>query len=258
MTVPCTNGLYSCNLPSVADLKSKLISNDVMNQKVHWHNKRIHSNLSDVRCPEIFIKKCMAELRKIADYLILKSLFVSDVGLFQGKMGIVVALYAYANRHDDKLLEEYAWDLLQQIYDGVHADMPVGLEYGLAGIGYGTTLLQMHGFVDCDLNDILADIDAKIMERDPRRMTDMSVRSGAAGIQLYISMRQRACSKVLTFDDLYVSDLQAALAVRAVAATDIDVISLLNRPTFDIEDYLEKPIGIDGGSAYYILEELPV
>lgn len=198
------------------------------------------------------------ELEKITNYLLLRSSYMNDLGLFHGKMGVAIALYAYANHYDDELIEEYAWDLIQQVNDAVYTDMPVGLEYGLAGIGYGTTLLQMHGFVDCDLNDILADIDAKIMERDPRRMTDMSVRSGAAGIQLYISMRQRACSKVLTFDELYVSELQAALAVRAVAATDIDVISLLNRPTFDIEDYLEKPIGIDGGSAYYILEELPV
>lgn len=81
------------------------------------------------------------ELRKIADYLLLKSPYIQDVGLFHGKMGIVVSLYAYANKYGDSLLEDYAWDLLQQIYEEVHTDMPIGLENGLTGTGYGTSLL---------------------------------------------------------------------------------------------------------------------
>ena len=120
------------------------------------------------------------ELRKITDYLLLKSPYIQDIGFFHGKMGIAVALYVYANRYHDQLIEEYAWDLFLQVYDGVHVDMPIGLECGLAGIGYGTTLLCELGLMKCDLNEILVDVDARIMERDPRRITDFSVRSAAA------------------------------------------------------------------------------
>lgn len=118
------------------------------------------------------------EMDKIADYLLLRSSYMQELGLFHGKMGVVVALYLYADAYGDEVMREYAWELFQQVYDGVHTDMPVGLERGLAGIGYGTTLLCKRGLVECSLNDILEDIDRKIMERDPRRLTDMSVRTG--------------------------------------------------------------------------------
>ena len=98
------------------------------------------------------------KLRKIVDYLLLRSPYMQDIGLFHGKMGVVVALYLYAAKYHDELISEYAWDLLQQIYDGVYSNMPVGLEYGLAGIGYGTTILYKRGLVDCDLKSILTDV----------------------------------------------------------------------------------------------------
>ena len=47
------------------------------------------------------------ELRKIADYLLLKSPYIHDIGLLHGKMGVVVSLYAYANKYHDQLLEDF-------------------------------------------------------------------------------------------------------------------------------------------------------
>ncbi len=168
-------------------------------------------------------------------------------------MGFVVALYLYADvRHDD-VMHEYAWELLQQVYDGVHTDMPTGLERGLAGIGYGTALLCMRGLVECSLNDILTDIDRKIMERDPRRLTDMSVRTGARGLMLYLSLRQRV-EPVTTFDSGYLRELQETMAVHKVAYGDMNIMDILHAPPFAETDYLDKPLDIDGGSAYYILK----
>ncbi len=198
------------------------------------------------------------ELKKIIDYLLLKSSYMQDIGLFHGKMGVVIALYAYANRYNDKLLEEYTWDLFQQVNESVHTDMPVGLEYGLAGIGYGTTLLQKYGFVNCDLNEILADVDAKIMEHDPRRMTDFSMRSGARGLQLYLAMRQVTSGNLLTFDVQYLAELQATMANKTKFNHVTNIVDLLNEPLFKMKDYIEKPIGIDGGSAYFIIKNILV
>lgn len=194
-------------------------------------------------------------LRKITDYLLLKSLYVQDVGLFHGKMGVVLALYAHAKRYQDDLIEEYAWDLLQQVYDGVHTDMPLGLENGLAGIGYGTTLLYGHGWVDCDLNDILSDIDAKIMERDPRRLTDYSVRSGIKGLWLYLRERQKSDGHIFTFDNRYLTELQSKFANVSPMIPDINIIDILNEPSFSDCEYIDEPIGIDGGSAFYLLKD---
>lgn len=194
--------------------------------------------------------------RKLIDYLLLKSLYMQNAGLFHGKMGIVVALYAYADRYHDKLLEEYAWELFLQVYDDIHADMPIGLEYGLSGIGYGTALLCKLGLVECDLNEILADVDAKIMERDPRRMTDFSARSGMGGLLLYLSLRQETSGSLSTFDSQYLAELHAAATDRGIVNMTANIIDLLNEPSFAVNDYMEKPVGIDGGSAYYILKDI--
>lgn len=196
------------------------------------------------------------EYRKIVDYLLLKSPYIQDIGLFHGKMGIVFSLYAYAKKYNDRLLEDFAWDLLQQIYNKVHTDTPTGLENGLAGIGYGTTLLSILGLIECDLNTVLSDIDAKIMERDPRRMSDFSVRTGAGGVLLYLALRQETSGTLLTFDNQYVAELKSAAAVKMVLNPVTNILDILNEPLFDINCYMEKPIGIDGGSAYYILKDI--
>lgn len=196
------------------------------------------------------------EYRKIVDYLLLKSPYIQDIGLFHGKMGIVFSLYAYAKKYNDRLLDDFAWDLLQQIYNKVHTDTPTGLENGLAGIGYGTTLLSILGLIECDLNTVLSDIDAKIMERDPRRMSDFSVRTGAGGVLLYLALRQETSGTLLTFDNQYVAELKSAAAVKMVLNPVTNILDILNEPLFDINCYMEKPIGIDGGSAYYILKDI--
>lgn len=194
-------------------------------------------------------------LSKIVDYLLLKSLYIHDVGLFHGKMGIVLALFAYADRYDDPVLEEYAWDLFQQVYDGVHADMPLGLENGLSGIGYGTTLMCAKGWAECDLNAVLADVDDKIMLRDPRRLKDSSLRSGTGGLQLYLDFRQSIGGPLKTFDRRYLSELQSAAPHRLRTEDPANFVKYLTEPAFPMTEYLEKPIGIDGGSAYYILKD---
>lgn len=198
------------------------------------------------------------KVRKVADYLLLRSSHIQEIGLFHGKMGVAVALYMYSSKYNDKLMEEYAWDLFQQVYDKVHIDMPVGLETGLAGIGYGTTLLYKYGLVSCDLNEILMDVDSKIMERDPRRMTDLSARTGLGGILQYIALRQSTGEPLLTFDKQYLTELNHAVASHASLKALCQlrqVTDLLAHPQFSIDEYIEKPLGIDDGSAYFIIND---
>ncbi len=195
------------------------------------------------------------KLRKIVDYLLLRSPYMQDIGLFHGKMGVVVVLYIYAAKYHDELISEYAWDLLQQIYDGFYSNMPVGLEHGLAGIGYGTTLLYKRGLVDCDLTSVLTDVDGKIMEYDPRRMKNLSTRTGVGGLMQYITLRQSTGEPLRTFDSLYLSELRTIAEPVIHARKETDILSILNAPSFSIDEYIDKPLGIDGGSAYYILKD---
>lgn len=197
-------------------------------------------------------------LRKIVDYQLLYSPYMRDIGLFHGKMGVVIALYMYSTKYHDELISEYAWDLFQQIYDGIYSNMSIGLEDGLAGIGYGTTLLYKRGLVDCDLNSTLVDVDSKIMEHDPRRMKDLSIRSGVGGLIQYIGLRKSTGEPLDTFDVQYLSELYAIAAPVISVYQEEDIMSILNTPTFSIEEYTEKPLCIDGGSSYYILKDILV
>lgn len=194
------------------------------------------------------------KLRKVIDYLLLHSPYMHDIGLFHGKMGVVVALYMYAEAFHDEFISEYAWELFQHIYDGIYSNMPIGLEYGLSGIGYGTTFMYRRGLVDCDLNSVLAEVDSKIMEYDPRRMKDLSIRSGVGGLMRYIALRQSIGEPIETFDGQYLTELYTIAAGITTCCNENDIMSILNAPPFPIEKYTEKPLGIDGGSAYYILK----
>lgn len=195
-------------------------------------------------------------LHKIVDYLLLKSSSIRDVSLFHGKMGIVVSLYLYAERHKDELLKEYAWDLFLQVHDSIHTNMPVGLEYGLAGIGVGTVLLCHYGNMDCDFNDILADIDAKIMERDPRRFKDLSMRTGMAGVKYYLRLRGALGGEMKSFDHQYITELQQVLGELEISENAPSIIEIINKPSFTLDEYIEKPLGIDIGCSYYILNSV--
>lgn len=193
--------------------------------------------------------------KRIVDYLLLYSPYMSDIGLYHGKMGIVVALYKYATRNHDNLLSEFAWDLFQQIYEAIHSDLPVGLEYGLAGIGFGTTLLYKYGLVDCDLNAILVEIDSKIMERSPLRIKDASIRTGLGGIMCYIALRRSIGEKLETFDERYLTELEAVSMSISKIHQKATLVDLLNIPDFSIDEYMDRPLGLDGGSSYYILKD---
>lgn len=194
-------------------------------------------------------------MRKIVEYLLLYSPYMRDIGLLHGKMGVVITLYMYAEKFHDELISEYAWELFQQIYDGIHSFLPIGLEYGLSGIGYGTTLMYKHGLVDCDLNSVLAEVDTKIMEYDPRRIKDLSIRSGIGGLMRYISLRQSIGEPLETFDVQYLTELYTIATGIGVCCNETSIMSILNTPPFPIGEYTEKPLGIDGGSAYYILKD---
>ena len=54
------------------------------------------------------------KIKKIADYLLLRSSYLQEIGLFHGKMVVPIALCMYTSKDNDKLTEEYAWYLFQQ------------------------------------------------------------------------------------------------------------------------------------------------
>lgn len=146
-------------------------------------------------------------------YLTINGSFTGDLGLFHGRMGIILFFAHYARATQSKHYEDFAGYLLDELYEEIHNDLPVNLENGLCGIGWGIEYLVQQGVMEGDTDEILADIDRKVMELDPLRMTNLGFRRGLAGIAFYVIARLNAnrTTAALPFDDAYLTSLQQAL-----------------------------------------------
>jgi hypothetical protein len=194
---------------------------------------------------------------KIVDYLICYSPFLKDIGLFHGKMGVIVALATYAKLYHDESVKDFVWELYEGMVNNISPNMSIGIESGLAGIGYGITLLNQYGFVDCNLNEILQGIDMKIMEHDPRRIIDTTFHRGLYGLLCYIALREKNGDCILTFDNQYIQELRQQWYKQTCKNSfhAVEIMNFIHEPEFDINEYVDNPLSLDRGSAYYILQD---
>jgi hypothetical protein len=153
-------------------------------------------------------------LHRIARYLMLNGSFADNIGLLNGKMGITIFFYHYARYTENKLFDDYAGKLLDEIYNEIHSSTPLNFEDGLCGIGWGMEYLISNHFVDANPDEILEDLDKRIIEWDVRRITDYSLETGLKGIAVYVNSRCENREKDNPyFTKEYILDLCAALKV---------------------------------------------
>lgn len=142
--------------------------------------------------------------------LVLNVSFLTDLGLFHGKMGHAIFFAHYGRLVDNVSYENFAGELLEEVYEEINISLPVNMEYGLCGIGWGIEYLVGQGFMEGCTDEILKDIDELIMERDPRRMHDLSFRKGLGGILYYVMVRLSSLRETdnLPFDSFYLESLR--------------------------------------------------
>lgn len=91
-------------------------------------------------------------LNRIAQRLILHSSYLENVGLCNGKMGIVLFFAHYFRYTQNSLYDEFASELFEEIYEDITNKLPVDIENGLCGIGWGIEYLLQQGFMPGDSN----------------------------------------------------------------------------------------------------------
>lgn len=77
-------------------------------------------------------------------------------------MGICIFFYHLARKTGSKDYEEYAGELLDEIFEEICQETPWDFENGLAGIGWGIEYLVNNNYVEADTDDVLAQVDQKL------------------------------------------------------------------------------------------------
>ena len=98
-------------------------------------------------------------LQRIANVLLLNASFLDNPGLLNGKMGIAIFFYNYSRFTKNKIYEDFAGELVDEIYEEINTSTPVNFENGLTGIGWGIEYLVKNGFVQADTDKALSEID---------------------------------------------------------------------------------------------------
>jgi hypothetical protein len=111
---------------------------------------------------EITSKNAKTRLLNIANILLLNASFIDNLGLFNGKMGIAIFLYKYSRYTGNKIFEDFAGELIDEIYKELDKNITVDFANGLTGIGWGIELLVTSKFLEADTDDALLEIDNAI------------------------------------------------------------------------------------------------
>jgi hypothetical protein len=197
----------------------------------------------------------MKTIDRLVHYLAFHVAQISDRGLYHGRMGIILSLYFYGKAHNDLCLCNYIRDILQDTSNDYY-DGDISLENGLSGLGLGVSLLYKAGMFKDDLNDILYEIDKKIMTSDPRRMEDHSLQRGALGVLFYIKTRFSIGQICTSICEDYIHELESNVKESRSEYMTIELfMKSLKRPQWKMNEYLGKELGIDNGSAYYLIKD---
>lgn len=149
-------------------------------------------------------------LKEIANHQLMFGSFTRNPGLFNGKMGLSIFFFHYARYTNHSLFEDFAAELLDEVLEMIHADTAIGFSNGLCGIGWGVEYLEQEGFVEGDTNEVLKEIDARVMEYAPTRMVDRTFESGLAGLAVYVRMRMQSAQYLDgVFNDTFLDQLNA-------------------------------------------------
>lgn len=196
-------------------------------------------------------------LYRIANHLIMHTSYFSNLGLYHGKMGIVLFFAHYARYTNCSIYDDFAGELIDDIFYDIDDELPINFESGLCGIGWGIEYLLKNGFLEDCSSEILSEIDKKIMEKDLTRISDISVKTGLKGISYYIYKRINSLDRslnIVSFDEKYLK-VWNKLTETMTIPSDKDILLEIVETT-PIRSLEEWKIGINNGCAGYGLKYL--
>ena len=118
------------------------------------------------------------DITKLTDYMLNDVCSITGFGLYNGKLGISLALFESSRYLADETLEEQAFELFQKSLLIKTED--VSFENGLAGVGWALLYLIENKFIDADFDDIFIKEYEQLITRfksvtiRPHRLVDLT------------------------------------------------------------------------------------
>ncbi len=140
--------------------------------------------------------------------IILTENLPEHLSLKHGLMGKILFFFKMAEHSGNSLYREYASDLMQELLENSFINSPINFIDGLAGIGWCIQYIVSLKLEEGDTNEILEELDKKIMEYDPARFKDLSFENGLSGIIAYVRSRIDLHGFQTSFDDTYLRTLK--------------------------------------------------
>lgn len=200
------------------------------------------------------------DLQRIVNHLILNASFIDDLGLYYGKMGVAISLYHYGRYANESMYELLGEKLIEDIFENIHENIPVTMDKGLCGIAWGICFLLENNFLEGNIDEILCDIDNKIMERDPFRMTDLSYSTGLEGIWSYVQTRISFAKKTqsdIPFDEIYRNELVNRVRTARLPLKVYSPLDVIRTANIDSSiNILRVSLGLDNGCAGVLLKHI--
>ena len=186
-------------------------------------------------------------LKQIANHLLMNVNGLDDIGLFRGKIGIMLFFAHYGIYSANNIYIVFSRDLYDDVCESISESTPINFGSGLSGIGWSLSYLYKKSMIDDDLEEILRDVDKKIMEYDLSRIDDKSLENGVLGISCYIKSRIEL-GLISTFDISYLNKLDELKNFCDVPSIDILMRKLIDHNK-DVSFCSLKDLGLVSGYA---------
>lgn len=228
-------------------------------------------------------KKCIIfnKEQRLIHHLLLDVSALKDLGLLNGKMGIVIFLFHYAQYTSNRIYKEIAEELLDEVWQEITSSISIDFKSGLSGIGWGIEYLIQYKFVKADSLEVCKELDQKIMIHDPRRIKDLTLENGLQGLLSYVLVHvKNNMSKGVVFDKIYLNDLYISVKninncknedlrmlideyvkyclYNKEPNIQLNILPLLKGPKINLKkDTIEyPPLGLNNGIAGYLISKI--
>jgi hypothetical protein len=177
---------------------------------------------------------------KLIDYVLLNACSINSSGLYNGKVGIALALFEAARYIQDEYIEEQAFDLLQESLISKTEDL--SFENGLSGIGYVLIYLIENEFIDADFDELFSEQLEKILVGFEKLKENPNALLNSIRITCFLVSLKSFCQAYKGIDEMIKSLFESNelyLTKQFFDFKDIDYINNKNTVLERFEIYLQ-------------------